>query len=275
MIEESVFNEEKIKNIVYELYGIVVNEVMKLDRGSANIYVLNDKEYILKEFQSSYSKNEIMLEIDIINHLRKDNIPVPEYIKTRNNEYYFEYEGRVVIIQKYIDGFTMKSNSGSYDQMIESADFLGKIVLSLKSFPELPSNDLIECTSKSSILESIDKINKLKNSVSKDSKIYNDLNDKVMMLQDILSNVDLKDIDKLTVMNSHGDYSVLQFIYKDDRINAIIDFASTSRVPIVWEIIRSYSYIDKDAEDGKINIDNLVEYVRTFEKYVKLNINNI
>lgn len=247
MIEESVFNEEKIKNIVYELYGIVVNEVMKLDRGSANIYVLNDKEYILKEFQSSYSKNEIMLEIDIINHLRKDNIPVPEYIKTRNNEYYFEYEGRVVIIQKYIDGFTMKSNSGSYDQMIESADFLGKIVLSLKSFHELPSNDLIECTSKSSILESIDKINKLKNSVSKDSKIYNDLNDKVMMLQDILSNVDLKDIDKLTVMNSHGDYSVLQFIYKDDRINAIIDFASASRVPIVWEIIRSYSYIDKDA----------------------------
>lgn len=29
----------------------------------------------------------------------------------------------------------------------------------------------------------------------------------------------------MTVMNIHGDYSVLQFIYKDGKINAIIDFA--------------------------------------------------
>ena len=42
-------------------------------------------------------------------------------------------------------------------------------------------------------------------------------------------------------------------------------------MPIVWEIIRSYSYIDPKAKDGKIDIDNLVEYVKVFANYVKLN----
>ena len=40
---------------------------------------------------------------------------------------------------------------------------------------------------------------------------------------------------------------------------------------VVWEIIRFYSYIDSKTKEGKIDIDDLVEYVRTFTCYVKLN----
>lgn len=75
----------------------------------------------------------------------------------------------------------------------------------------------------------------------------------------------------MTVMNIHGDYSVLQFIYKDGKINAIIDFVSACKMLVVWEIIRFYSYIDSKTKEWKIDIDNLVEYVRTFTCYVKLN----
>lgn len=75
----------------------------------------------------------------------------------------------------------------------------------------------------------------------------------------------------MTVMNIHGDYSVLQFIYKDGKINAIMDFVSACKMLVVWEIIRFYSYIDSKTKEGKIDIDNLVEYVRTFTCYVKLN----
>ena len=87
----------------------------------------------------------------------------------------------------------------------------------------------------------------------------------------VRDNFDFSDMSKLTVMNTHGDYSVLQFIYEDGKINAIIDFVSDCRMPIVWEIIRSYSYIDPKAKEGKIDIDNLVQYVKTFTNYVKLN----
>ena len=81
------------------------------------------------------------------------------------------------------------------------------------------------------------------------------------MLKYVRDNLDFRDMDKLTVMNTHGDYSVLQFIYKEEKINAIIDFVSACKMPIVWEIIRSYSYIDPLAKEGKIDINNLVKYV--------------
>lgn len=87
----------------------------------------------------------------------------------------------------------------------------------------------------------------------------------------VRDNFDFSDMSKLTVMNIHADYSVLQFIYKDGKINAIIDFVSACKMLVVWEIIRFYSYIDSKTKEGKIDIDNLVEYVRTFTCYVKLN----
>lgn len=86
MIEETVFTKEKIIEIVKMVYNIDIYQVEKLNRGSANLYSLNEDKYILKEFQTKYTKEEIDKEINIINHLKKDNIPVPEYIKTITGE---------------------------------------------------------------------------------------------------------------------------------------------------------------------------------------------
>ena len=35
--------------------------------------------------------------------------------------------------------------------------------------------------------------------------------------------------------------------------------------------MRSYSYIDKEAKNGNLNLNTLVDYVKEFSKYVKLN----
>lgn len=81
MIEGTVFSNEKIIEVVKKIYNIDIYRVEKLNRGSANLYSLNENKYILKEFQTKYTKEEIDKEINIINHLKKDNILVPEYIK--------------------------------------------------------------------------------------------------------------------------------------------------------------------------------------------------
>lgn len=274
MIEESVFTKEKILDIVKKHYDIDIYQVEKLNRGSANLYTLNDNRYVLKEFQSKYTKDEIDKEINIINHLKKDDIPVPEYIKTLNGEYSIIYKDRVIIMQKYIDGYTMESNTGDYHQMLESAEYLGKIVQSLELLDfDLPTNDITSWYSKETINEGIEKQQKLLGKISKETypQIYKDLSDKITMLEYVRDNLNFEDMSKLTVMNTHGDYSVLQFIYKERKINAIIDFVSACKMPIVWEVIRSYSYIDQKAKEGKIDIDNLVQYVKTFTNYVQLN----
>lgn len=274
VIEKTVFTNEEIIEVVKKVYNIDVHQVEKLNRGSANIYSLNENKYMLKEFQTKYTKEEIDKEINIINHLKKDNIPVPEYIKTITGEYSFIYENRVIIMQKFIDGYTIESNTGNYEQILESAEYLGKIIKSLATLKVLlPSNDASSWYSKETINEGIDKQEKLLLKISKENypQIYKDLTDKISMLKYVRDNLDFSDMDKLTIMNTHGDYSLLQFIYKDGKINAIIDFVSACKMPITWEVIRSYSYIDPKAKEGKIDIDNLVEYLRTFTNYVKLN----
>ena len=49
--------------------------------------------------------------------------------------------------------------------------------------------------------------------------------------------------------------------YCTEAMKAIIDFVNAAELPITWEIIRSYSYIDKECINGSFNIDNLVEYM--------------
>lgn len=274
MIEETVFTEITLIDVVKEKYGIDVTKIQKLDRGSANLYSLNDDKYILKEFQSKYTQEEINKEIEIINHLRKDDLAVPEYIITKDKEYSFIYQEKIITMQKFIDGYTMESNTASYEQMIESATVLGKIIKSLETLKiDLPINDVSSWYSLETINESIEKHQGLLSKITEKeySQIFNDLNEKISMLEYAKNNIDFNEMKNLTVMNTHGDYSVLQFIYKDDKIKAVIDFVSACKMPIVWEVIRSYSYIDPEAKIGKIDVNNLVSYVKEFTKYVTLN----
>ncbi len=277
MIEKTVFeNQKEIIMYVSKVYGLDIYNVRKIDRGSANIYSLNDDTYILKEFQSKYSKVEIDKEIEVINHLRKFNIKVPEYIKTLKGKYDDVYKNKIIIIQYFIDGYTLNNNEGTYNQTIECADYYGKIVSALKTLPiKLPDADLSSWYSKKNFALSIKKhedlLSMLDENDKNDRKIKEDILEKIEIIKSISSSTNFKEMKNLSVLNTHGDYSLLQFIYNDGKINAVIDFVSACKMPVVWELIRSYSYIDKDAKDGQFNLDTFVDYVKQFNKYIKLN----
>ena len=80
MIEETVFTNEKIIEVVKKNYNIDVYQVEKLNRGSANLYSLNENKYILKEFQTKYTKEEIDKEIIIID-LKNIIVKIKEVLK--------------------------------------------------------------------------------------------------------------------------------------------------------------------------------------------------
>ena len=276
MLEKSVFtNKKETINFIKEKYGINVTNIKRINRGSANIYSLNNDEYILKEFQSKYTKEEIEKEITIINHLKKDDIKVPSYIKTINDTYYSLYKDKVVIIQKFIEGYTLNRNEENYEQTIECAKVYGMIVKSLESLDILlPLNDL--SFSKENLTKGIEKHQKLLELINdKDDeetlKIKRDLEEKINMIKNISKENIFIDTKKLTIKNTHGDFNILQFIYKNNHINSVIDFVSACRMPVVWKLIRSYSYIDKDVKNGIFNLDTFNDYIKEFNKYVKLN----
>ena len=179
-------------------------------------------------------------------------------------------------MQEFIDGYIIEPNNGNYKQTMESATYLGKIIHDLEDYPfTLPTNDLSSWYSKESFINSKKKhyeiLKKLDNNNQIDRKIKNDIINKIKMLDDIINRYDFSEMKNLTCKNTHGDYNVMQFIYKDGKINAIIDFVSACKMPIVWEIIRSYSYIDEKVKSGEFNINNFIDYVKEVCKYVKLN----
>ena len=140
----------------------------------------------------------------------------------------------------------------------------------------LSLNDLSYLFSKEIFEKSIEKHQELLKVINdKDDeetlKIKRDLEEKINMIKDISEENIFIDTKKLTIKNTHGDFNVLQLIYKNNHINSVIDFVSACNMPVVWELIRSYSYIDKNVKNGIFNLDTFTDYIKEFNKYVKLN----
>lgn len=277
-IQNSNLNEDTIKRILEDNYNIETSKVTKIDRGTANIFEVQSKEkkYILKEFSEGRSEDSVIKETNIINFLKDRNIKVPVYIKSTQGNFYIKFENRIIIVQEYVDGYTMENNTGDYNKTIESATILGKMTKELKDYTGLEEDGIIEkWFSKESLENGITKMLDLKSKLNADnpykSIFEKDLEDKINMSKDLIENFKFDIIQKLTIMNSHGDYSVQQLIYNEKEETTVIDFETAKKLPIIWEVMRSYSYIDKEAKNGNLNLNTLVDYVKEFSKYVKLN----
>lgn len=145
-IQASNLNGQIIKDLLNKNYGIQIIGAEKINRGTANIFKVesNDKVYILKEFSEGRTEESVIKETNIINFLKKKGINVPVYIKSKQNSFYIKFENRIIILQEYIDGYTMENNTGDYKKTIESAVILGKITQALKDYDGLEENGIIE-----------------------------------------------------------------------------------------------------------------------------------
>lgn len=272
-IEKTNLNDAKIKNVLEKEYNIIALNIAKIDRGTSNIFKIESStnKYILKEFTSKRNRKTVIKETNIINFLEERNINVPRYIKTKSGYYYTENEGRIIIVQEFIDGYTIDNNTGDYKQVMECANVYGKLVKELKDYPELSDENIIEEQfSENRVNKGIEKIKQLKNNIKNDNqykeKIEKDLDYRLKILEEIKDKFDFSIVKKITMLNSHGDFCSQQLIYNDDKEPTIIDFEKAQKLPVVWEVIRSYSYIDKE-----FNIENLVDYFKEFTKYISLN----
>lgn len=268
--------EQEINNIIKKNYGISdIISIEEINRGTADIYLIKTlkRKLIFKYFQDKYSQKEINREISIINFLNYRKILTPRYVETINGEFSIIYNDCVVIMQDYIEGTTKEKNIGNEKEMLDSAMYLGKMVKALEDFEhlyELETAGWFDLDSANVILKYKELLDNLDMADENASTIKHDLLKKIKIIQN-LKDLDISDINKVSIKFTHGDYSVMQFIYDNNEIKAIIDFVAACDMPMVWEIIRSYSYIDEKCIDGKFDIDNLLKYVTEFQKYVSLN----
>ena len=276
--EKTMLNERNIKIILSNNYNIkeIIN-IVKIDIGTSNIFKVETKhgKYILKEFNSNKSINLIKKEVDLINFLSNKNISVPKYIKTIHSNYYFTFKGKIIILQKFIEGYTIIDNTANFNELINVANTYGRLIIALKDYQELSDENIIEkWFSKNTLLKGKEKIKKellniRENNIYKDQYLK-DLNIKLNIIDKLLIDFDFNIISKLTIMNTHGDYNVQQLIFNNKEIT-ILDFERAKKMPIIWEIMRSYSYTDSNAKNGLMDINNLIAYIKEISKFILLN----
>ena len=271
-VEKSFLNYDKIKQIMLENYGIVINKVNKVNRGSANIYDISSgsNHFVLKEFQEKIDIEKVKIEYSVIKHLKKYNISTPDYIFTKKGNIYCNNSNRIIIIQKFVSGKVADLNTSSKEQIIESVQMYGKIVNALENYPhKLPSfkRHLMSKELCEKEIENIEQLIKKSNN--------KEINNKLIHKQQILlkiENIDYSWIKKLTYKKSHGDYNVQQFIYDSKgKIKTVLDFVATRNMPISRELIRNYFFMGKEIKKKSIDFNFFIKYIQEFSKYQKLN----
>lgn len=277
-IEKSVLTLEEVEKLLKDRYSITnIQDIIHIDNSSANCYhiICLDKQYFFKEIQSNYSFEKVQDEYKINEFLRKKYIPTAEFYKTLNGECIWEYKNHVFHLQTYIEGKTYKMNTAPKWLMNDSAMYIGKIHKELMNYPRLEDGFGERFFLQWDIHNSMKLYENLleKSTHIQDEaiklKIIEDLKFKLSILPKIAN---LKfDYNKFTVSNSHGDYSIIQILCGEKKINAIIDFTATCSLPICWEVIRSYTYADPKCIDGReIDVENLKEYLKLYLKHNSL-----
>ena len=70
MIEKTTFSKKELQTELNKKYGIKVEKIEKINKGTANIFkiISNNEKFIVKEFQSKYSKENVLKEINSIEY---------------------------------------------------------------------------------------------------------------------------------------------------------------------------------------------------------------
>ncbi|MBO4405631.1 MAG: hypothetical protein J5821_02770, partial [Alphaproteobacteria bacterium] len=182
--------------------------------------------------------------------------------------------GKLCTLQKYIDGITYHKFELPNDLLYDSARVLANINIAMEELPiQLPlgfdNNWFFEW---SADLE-IEKYNKLLTRLNRDDEFFNKIAKDFEIKCKLLSLFDSTAFPfaSLTSENTHGDYNVLQLIFSRNGVKAVIDFSSCAKIPICWELIRSYSLSSEECRYGIIDIKKFFDYIKEYLIIRKIN----
>ncbi len=266
----------KILMFLTETWNIFAGKITELTEGSAKCFIIESKtgKYFFKVYQKKFHLNTLSNEISTCEFLTKKGFLVSTFLPSKNCRYVENFNGKLCTLQNFIDGITYHKFEVPKNLLYDSVRVLANMNIALEELPiQLPlgfdHNWFFEW---SRDLE-IENYNKLLAQLNCDDENYNkiakDFEIKCKLLS--LFDPDVFPFTSLTFENTHGDYNVLQLIFSRDGVKAVIDFSSCAKIPICWELIRSYSLSSEECKYGIIDINNFADYIREYLKIKKLN----
>lgn len=273
-MEQNYANKEKnIKNLIFEKYNIEISKIEKTQLGTAECYFIYAKnhKYFLKIYQKKYDKIQILNEIKICQLLSKNQISVSKYISDKTGNFINDSPYGNFTLQEYISGTTYDKFQVPDKVLLQSANILGRINNILENVNFLKEDFPIDWIKGANANTDIAKLENTIHMAEKSTcniyknRIINDCKWKLSIMPEIEKNKTL--FYQLTRKNSHGDYNTYQWICENENIKCVIDFGSCGNIPIIWELVRSFTYSSAECNNEKnINIKKYIEYLKEYLK---------
>lgn len=275
-IQKSVLSERDIIDLLKSRYEIMVDEVLQLQLGSANCYkiIAENGAFFLKEYQGTFIKRDIEQEISLNEYLLSHSFPTAAFIAdTQGNKYNYVC-GRYITLQEFIDGDSYAHHDLPDEILLQSAEMLGKLHEILKNY-KLPVEMDRSWTKGFNVSNARAKYDELMmlSEMVEGRAVADRIREDILFRSELLQAVEPygKYLKKLTYKSTHGDFSSLQFLCENGEIKAVIDFTSAKKLPVVWEIMRSYMQSATDTKDPfDFNDDKFCEYTHHYMRFSKI-----
>lgn len=275
---------EQLKMRIYKLYGIEI-ETMETSRngaGGLTFFVKEKNQKYVVKYPSDNEMNNPDIEICVCDELLKKGIPACRFIENKQGKMISTDEvGRRFTLQHFYDGITYDYNEAPEYLQPQSALYLARIHNAMKDMEKIPvgiGEDFFKYRRSEFMKESYERT--LQKAIEANEAFVEKAIKRNMDILDKMPHFDF-DINRFTCGNSHGDYMISQLIWKEDKINGIIDWTCAFKHPYIWEIVRSYVFMAPEVKEGKINIDALINYIScyleigTLKAYDILNAGNL
>lgn len=259
-------------------YGFQVGQIVKTEFGSAECFIVDTEtgRIFVKIYQKKHDYEQISKEIHICMHLNRQGMNVSEYLENLSGDYINVKDFGIYTAQKYIHGITYEKFQVPRAVIVQSADILADIHNFLKDVEGLQTDFSLSWIEQ--VVKSDENVKKVERLIQTAEKLpQHEMKDRILAdcrwkLETIALLPQMKDqFGELTRKNSHGDYNTYQWICEEERIKSVIDFGSCSNVPVIWELIRSYTYAGTECKNGdNIDRDFYCEYLQRYLKKGKL-----
>ncbi len=266
MVEEKKINNEDINRIFLEKYGLHVNKIQPVQGGRSYVCKISTDKgaYILKQCLKDVSYETIATEVDVCNFLNKHGISTSEFLSiiSTNNRY--------VTIQKFIPGHVYENNKAPASILFESGRILKDIRVILQGYPTEKIRWKPGWPFDADFDLALKELEIIKNSAMRaqdefSRQILDDVDYKKGLIREI-KNSDFIETNRLTYVNTHGDFSTRQLIVNENQNKiSVIDFENFCKMPAVWEIIRSYSYASSECQNAIISRNKFFYFLEKSE----------
>lgn len=265
---------EQLRMRLYKLYDIEIDTMEPSENGAGGLtyfVTAGDDKYVVK-YPSDNEMNHPDVEIRVCEVLLERGIPACRFIPNKQGTRISTDEsGRRFTLQYFYDGTTYAYNESSCNMQEESAILLAKIHRAIKDVENIPVGigaDFFTYRKPEYMKDAYNVT--LQRAVNNGDAAITDAIRSNMRIVEAMPTYEF-DINKFSCGNTHGDYMISQLIWKDEKINGIIDWTCACKHPYIWEIVRSYVYMAPEVKQGEIDIEGLTKYIIDYLEVGSLN----